>query len=137
VTSRPIRDVLRRHRNTFKNRVLVLVNWTIAFLGRCRAERVITEQQVFGRQAREAQAAAIQSAHPGVTTAEATGPVLRPGIASDVRPNPAPISYYSRRSLSCRRGWGGRLAAASRWMRSHDPRKCLLSIRLARVWWPI
>jgi NADH:ubiquinone reductase (H+-translocating) len=35
----------------FKNRVLVLAHWTIAFLGRGRAERAITEQQVFGRQA--------------------------------------------------------------------------------------
>ena len=35
----------------FKNRVLVLAHWTIAFLSRGRAERAITEQQVFGRQA--------------------------------------------------------------------------------------
>jgi hypothetical protein len=35
----------------FKNRVRVLAHWTIAFLGRGRAERAITEQQVFGRQA--------------------------------------------------------------------------------------
>jgi NADH dehydrogenase len=39
----------------FKNRVLVLAQWTIAFLSSGRAERVITEQQVFGRQALEAQ----------------------------------------------------------------------------------
>jgi NADH dehydrogenase len=38
----------------FKNRVLVLAHWTIAFLGRGRAERTITEQQVFGRRALEA-----------------------------------------------------------------------------------
>jgi NADH dehydrogenase len=37
----------------FKNRVLVLVHWTIAFLGRGRAERTITHQQVFGRRALE------------------------------------------------------------------------------------
>jgi NADH:ubiquinone reductase (H+-translocating) len=37
----------------FKNRVLVLAHWTIAFLGRGRAERTITEQQVFGRGALE------------------------------------------------------------------------------------
>jgi NADH dehydrogenase len=37
----------------FKNRVLVLAHWTIAFLGRGRAERAITEQQVFGRSALE------------------------------------------------------------------------------------
>ncbi len=35
----------------FKNRVLVLAHWTIAFLSRGRPERAITEQQVFGRQA--------------------------------------------------------------------------------------
>jgi NADH dehydrogenase len=34
----------------FKNRVLVLAHWTIAFLARGRAERAITEQQMFGRQ---------------------------------------------------------------------------------------
>jgi NADH dehydrogenase len=38
----------------FKNRTLVLANWTIAFLGRGRTERVITAQQVFGRHALEA-----------------------------------------------------------------------------------
>ncbi|HEY6584406.1 MAG TPA: hypothetical protein VIZ29_06135 [Gaiellaceae bacterium] len=35
----------------FKNRVLVLARWTIAFLGRGPAERAITEQRAFGRQA--------------------------------------------------------------------------------------
>jgi NADH dehydrogenase len=35
----------------FKNRVLVLAHWTIAFLNRGRTERAITEQQVFGREA--------------------------------------------------------------------------------------
>jgi NADH dehydrogenase len=33
--------------------VLVLAHWTIAFLSRGRAERAITEQQVFGRSALE------------------------------------------------------------------------------------
>ena len=42
----------------FKNRLSVLFNWTIAFLGRGPSERVITAQQVFGRHAIEAQAAA-------------------------------------------------------------------------------
>jgi NADH:ubiquinone reductase (H+-translocating) len=40
----------------FKNRVLVLAHWTIAFVSRSRAERAITEQQVFGRQALAASA---------------------------------------------------------------------------------
>ena len=46
----------------FKNRLAVLFNWTIAFLGRGRPQRAITTQQVFARQASEAQAAAISSA---------------------------------------------------------------------------
>ena len=40
----------------FKNRVSVLLNWTVAFLGHGRAQRVITAQQVFARQALEKQA---------------------------------------------------------------------------------
>jgi NADH dehydrogenase len=37
----------------FKNRVAVLANWAIAFLGRGRGQRVITTQQVFARHALE------------------------------------------------------------------------------------
>jgi NADH:ubiquinone reductase (H+-translocating) len=48
----------------FKNRVSVLFNWTVAFLGRGRPQRVITAQQVFGRRALEAQAAATQIEYP-------------------------------------------------------------------------
>jgi NADH:ubiquinone reductase (H+-translocating) len=33
----------------FKNRVATLARWAIAFLGRGRPERTITEQQVFAR----------------------------------------------------------------------------------------
>ncbi|HUO70989.1 MAG TPA: NAD(P)/FAD-dependent oxidoreductase [Solirubrobacteraceae bacterium] len=43
----------------FKNRVAVLSNWTIAFLGHGRPQRTITTQQVFARQASEAQVAAV------------------------------------------------------------------------------
>ena len=43
----------------FKNRIAVLANWLIAFLGRGRPQRVITAQQVFGREALEAEATAI------------------------------------------------------------------------------
>jgi NADH dehydrogenase len=46
----------------FKNRVEVLFNWTIAFVGRGRPERAITAQQVFARQAGAAQAAVVSSA---------------------------------------------------------------------------
>ncbi len=45
----------------FKNRVAVLFDWTIAFLSHGRPQRAITTQQVFARQASEAQAAAITS----------------------------------------------------------------------------
>ena len=38
----------------FKNRISVLFNWTVAFLSDERAQRVITKQQVFARQALEA-----------------------------------------------------------------------------------
>lgn len=39
----------------FKNRVAVLFDWTIAFVGRGRPQRAITTQQVFARQVSEAQ----------------------------------------------------------------------------------
>lgn len=35
----------------FKNRIAVLFNWSIAFLGHGRPQRAITAQQVFGREA--------------------------------------------------------------------------------------
>ena len=40
----------------FKNRLSVLFNWTVAFLSRKRAQRVITAQQVFARHALEVHA---------------------------------------------------------------------------------
>jgi NADH dehydrogenase len=43
----------------YKNRIAVLFNWTIAFVGRARPQRAITTQQVFARQVGEAQAAAV------------------------------------------------------------------------------
>jgi NADH dehydrogenase len=45
----------------FKNRLAVVFNWTIAFLGRGRAQRAITMQQVFARQALKTQAAVIST----------------------------------------------------------------------------
>jgi NADH dehydrogenase len=39
----------------FKNRIAVLFNWTVAFLGRGRQQRTITTQQVFARQSLESQ----------------------------------------------------------------------------------
>jgi hypothetical protein len=46
----------------FKNRVAVLLDWTVAFIGRGRPQRTITTQQVFARQVREAQAEAVSGA---------------------------------------------------------------------------
>jgi NADH dehydrogenase len=40
----------------FKNRASVLFNWTVAFLGRGRAQRVISAEQVLARQALEVHA---------------------------------------------------------------------------------
>lgn len=46
----------------FKNRIAVMANWLIAFLGRGRPQRVITAQQVFGREALETEATAMKAA---------------------------------------------------------------------------
>ena len=37
----------------FKNRLTTLLHWTVSFVGRGRSERVVTEQQIFARQALE------------------------------------------------------------------------------------
>jgi NADH dehydrogenase len=52
----------------FKNRVAVLFNWTVAFLGRGRQQRTITTQQIFARQSLESQPTQIRipsSSPPG------------------------------------------------------------------------
>jgi NADH dehydrogenase len=49
----------------FKNRVAALFNWTIAFLGRGRPQRVITAQQVFARRALELHPAAMPNVPVG------------------------------------------------------------------------
>jgi NADH dehydrogenase len=56
----------------FKNRLAVLFNWTIAFLGRGRAQRAISTQQVFARQALQTQAAAISTAVSSPPASELT-----------------------------------------------------------------
>ena len=56
----------------FKNRIAVLFNWTIAFVGRGRPQRAITAQQVFARQALR-QHAAIAPAE--LSSARSTEPV--------------------------------------------------------------
>lgn len=55
----------------FKNRVSALFHWVVSFLGRSRAERPITAQQVFARQLMEA------SADPG-----SAAPILREPIGT-------------------------------------------------------
>jgi NADH dehydrogenase len=35
----------------FKHRITTLLHWVVTFIGRGRSERVVTEQQVFARQA--------------------------------------------------------------------------------------
>ena len=53
----------------FKNRIAVLFNWTVAFLGRGRPQRTITTQQVFGRQSLESHYGQIRI--PGSTQSSA------------------------------------------------------------------
>jgi NADH:ubiquinone reductase (H+-translocating) len=62
----------------FKNRISVAFNWTVAFLGRGRPERVITAQQVFARHALEVHARERGTVPPISTTvaAKAQGPEL-------------------------------------------------------------
>jgi NADH dehydrogenase len=57
----------------FKNRLSVLFNWTVAFLGRGRAQRVITAQQVFARHALEVHARRGGTVPPISATARGEG----------------------------------------------------------------
>lgn len=56
----------------FKNRAAVLLNWTLAFLGRARPDRVITIQQAFARDALAdlgaRQTTAVATKHDATTT---------------------------------------------------------------------
>jgi len=65
----------------FKNRLSVLFNWTVAFLGRGRTQRVITAQQVFARHALEGHAR-------DVARGSATSPAVKTPGANPIR-NPA------------------------------------------------
>lgn len=67
----------------FKNRVAVLFNWTVAFLGRGRQQRTITAQQVFARQSLEAGDDQIRIPGSGK-------PSPSPGAASNPRAEIAP-----------------------------------------------
>lgn len=57
----------------FKNRVATLANWTAAFLGRGRAQRVITQQQVVGREAIARERARREDGGRGTGTAGVDG----------------------------------------------------------------
>jgi NADH dehydrogenase len=61
----------------FKNRVSVLFNWAVAFLGRGRPQRVITAQQVFARHTLDALARARGTTPTIPTTARAEGGTAR------------------------------------------------------------
>ena len=62
----------------FKNRIAVLANWIVAFLGRGRPQRAITAQQVFAREALKEQAAAIAADPPD-------SPVAAPDVPRYIR----------------------------------------------------
>ena len=58
----------------FKNRVTTLLHWFVSFIGRGRAQRAITDQQVFARTAMQRLEEVERSApqHPGATRIDAT-----------------------------------------------------------------
>jgi len=66
----------------FKNRIAVLANWTIAFIGNSRPQRAITAQQVFGRQALETSAA---SAAVDARAAAVKAPAVTQKISEETR----------------------------------------------------
>jgi NADH dehydrogenase len=51
----------------FKSRVTTVLHWTVSFLGRGRAERVATQQQVYGR-------LALEHAGPAFAVSKTGGP---------------------------------------------------------------
>jgi NADH dehydrogenase len=67
----------------FKNRVAVLFNWTVAFLGRGRQQRAITTQQVFARQSLESQAGDIRI--PGSSGPSSRQPPTNPHPQGAIR----------------------------------------------------
>jgi 2-polyprenyl-6-methoxyphenol hydroxylase-like FAD-dependent oxidoreductase len=64
----------------FKNRLSVLFNWTVAFLGRGRTQRDITAQQVFARHPLEGHArdAARESATSPAVKTPGANPIRNP-----------------------------------------------------------
>ncbi|MGC1207756.1 MAG: NAD(P)/FAD-dependent oxidoreductase [Ornithinimicrobium sp.] len=63
----------------FKSQITMLLHWAVTFLGRDRAQRTITEQQVFGRLAME---------QDGRALPEALGRIVRPAAAAKGQDSP-------------------------------------------------
>ncbi len=73
----------------FKNRVTTLLHWFVSFIGRGRAERAITTQQVFARTAMQRlEQLEEEHGHPAQTAAPsaATGPAAAADGATAVDP---------------------------------------------------
>ena len=77
----------------FKNRVAALFNWTVAFLGRGRPQRVITAQQVFARRALEQQPGALPVVHAGAEASRTA-----PGDSRSA-PAEAPATHSHRKGI--------------------------------------
>ena len=91
----------------FKNRVATLASWTVAFLGRGRPERTITEQQVFARTRglrRANHPNRVTTGHPGGCQAPARTNPKREG--RDVKVEPEIRDTFPPRSVPARR-WAG------------------------------
>jgi NADH:ubiquinone reductase (H+-translocating) len=58
----------------FKNRITTLLHWAVSFLGRGRAERTVTEQQVFARNAIEQLGSGYAPTLPRVAADKQPGP---------------------------------------------------------------
>ena len=76
----------------FKNRLSVLFNWALAFLSDGRAQRVITKQQVFGRQmlAERATPERRPGANPHEPPLNVASQGSPPHLAGAIRPAPDP-----------------------------------------------
>ena len=91
----------------FKHRITTLLHWVVTFIGRGRSERVVTEQQVFARQAiadlgSELQPRAARASRrtgSGSSRVPATRRRMRPGSTEPQRlaRRPAPPVEATRR----------------------------------------
>jgi NADH dehydrogenase len=88
----------------FKNRVATLASWTVAFLGRGRPERTITEQQVFARTRSLESSEPRHDGSPGRMAGPSRANPEQEG--RDVRVDPENRDTSLRRSIPARR-WAG------------------------------